>query len=555
MLIVDGVEQEHGAAGVLSRLLEAAPGLRILATGRESLQLEGEMVMALAPLAVPTAGEDDPAVLEAVPSVALFVERARSAEPGFTLSAADAPAIAELCRRLDGLPLAVELAAARRIPLGGPERLLESLERAGGALDWTLSLLAEEERDLFAGLGVFAEAWTIEQLDRMSDGDAFAALIDASLVRVRGDGRFAMAETVREHARSLLAEQGRADELRGRHARVLAEDAEAIHDELLLDVGTQAARAVELMREFAAALGWSAAHDVPTHRRLVAALGVPYYFAGRLSALADDVVALAAGDERADDVSARLLLSWAVVLASRADMAGGAFAAAGAAACLRRLGDERGEVLAVAIEAHMRAFAGSGGTARARQLLDAALLLPAARADPGLEHVLRGEIAITLVEAGEVDEAEPMLAEMIADPGRTDFTTGFAWSYWADCALARGNYDAALERYAETLWRFRAMQLHNVLVQCFSIATALAGLGRDAEAIELMAAVQAVGERDGTVNLPEELRPESVPLAAAATERLGEPAVAEARSRGRARTLDDIVAWAVSLGGRPSGGT
>ena len=265
------------------------------------------------------------------------------------------------------------------------------------------------------------------------------------------------------------------------------------------------------MREFAAALGWSAAHDRPTHRRLVAALGVPYYFAGQLSALADDVVALAAGDERAEQRLGAPAPQLGRGPGEPRRHGGRGVRRAGAAACLRRLGDERGEVLAVAIEAHMRAFAGSGGTARARQLLDAALLLPAARADLRLEQVLRGEIAITLVEAGEVDEAEPMLAEMIADPGRTDFTTGFAWGYWADCALARGNYDAALERYAETLWRFRAMQLHNVLVQCFSIATALAGLGRDAEAIELMAAVQAVGERGGTINLPEELRPESVP--------------------------------------------
>jgi hypothetical protein len=140
-----------------------------------------------------------------------------------------------------------------------------------------------------------------------------------------------------------------------------------------------------------------------------------------------------------------------------------------------------------------------------------------------------------------------MLTEMIADQGRTDFVAQGAMSYWADSAMGRRHYGDALARYAEDLRRMRGTQLHNVLLQCFGIAAALAGLGCDSDAIELMAGVRAVGEHDGAIDIPEDLAPGSGDLLAASRARLGDEAVAQARARGRARSLDDLVSWALSM--------
>jgi hypothetical protein len=182
---------------------------------------------------------------------------------------------------------------------------------------------------------------------------------------------------------------------------------------------------------------------------------------------------------------------------------------------------------------------------RARELLDAALALPAVRADRRLEDLVGVEVAINRFAAGAIDEAEALLSEVVADPGRTDFFSQFADSYLADCAVIRGEYDEALPRYAEILQRMRGTQLHNVLLQCLCMATALAGLGRDREAVELLEAVQAAGEREG-IELPDELSM-APQLVADARARLGREACAQARRRGRERDVDDIVSWALSL--------
>src|ERR1019366_9091393 len=137
---------------------------------------------------LPDLAEDDLATLIEVPAIQLFVERARSADPSFALDERNAPVVAELCRRLDGLPLALELAAAR-VRMAGVDALLRALDRGvealgrgtrdmperqrglRAALDWTVSLLEPEQRELFAGLAVFATAWTLEQAEHIFGGD------------------------------------------------------------------------------------------------------------------------------------------------------------------------------------------------------------------------------------------------------------------------------------------------------------------------------------------------------------------------------------------------
>jgi hypothetical protein len=151
LVIVDNMEHVLDAAPLLSRLLEAAPGVRLLVTSQTPLRLMSEVVMPLGPLDVPSGEEQDVAALERAPAASLFLQRARAADASFALAADDAPAVAELCRRLDGLPLALELAAAR-VRIGGLRRLLSALERGIDALGSGARDLPKRQRGLRAAL-------------------------------------------------------------------------------------------------------------------------------------------------------------------------------------------------------------------------------------------------------------------------------------------------------------------------------------------------------------------------------------------------------------------
>jgi predicted ATPase len=234
LLVLDNLEQVLAAASELGLLLEGSPRLSLLVTSREPLRLRAERELPLRPLA------DEPAAQ-------LFRERANAIEPGF---AGDEAQVAGLCRRLDGIPLAIELAAAR-VKILAPDQLLSRLERRlpmliGGARDaperqrtlrstieWSYDLLDEDERRLFASLSVFAGGWTFEAAEEVCDADldTLHSLVDKSLARVE-EGRFRMLETIREYAAERLEESGDVDELRRRHAAFFLALAERAEPEL-----------------------------------------------------------------------------------------------------------------------------------------------------------------------------------------------------------------------------------------------------------------------------------------------------------------------------------
>src|SRR6516225_6278983 len=241
LLAVDNFEQVLAAAPLLAGLLAAAHGLVVLVTSRAVLRLSGEHEFAVPPLPVPPAGADlDPGQLRRYASVRLFAERAHAAAPGFELTSDNAAAVAEICRRLDGLPLAIELAAAR-VRLLPPPALLSRLDHrfsllTGGArdlperqqalrntLDWSFGLLTASEQALFARLGVFAGSFSLPAAEAIgtksteegqAEGagqvmDTLGALVDSSLVRPQaggGEPRFALLETIREYALERLAD-------------------------------------------------------------------------------------------------------------------------------------------------------------------------------------------------------------------------------------------------------------------------------------------------------------------------------------------------------------
>lgn len=567
LVVLDNMEHLLDAAPLVSDLLEAAPRVRILVTSQAPLRLSPEVVMPLAPLDVPSAVEQDVAALQRVPAAELFLGRARAADASFVLAAGDAPVVAELCRRLDGLPLALELAAAR-IRIGGPQRLLSALERgidalgAGArdlparqrglraALDYTVSLLDEEPQRLLAALGVFAGAWTIEQAeimfgDQLDVWEAIAVLLDFALIRTRGDGRMSMAEPVRLYAQELLERQGHGHEMRRRHALMLTTEAESIHDELLLETRTMTSRVAELANEFTSALRWSRTHDPSVHRRLIAALGPAYYLANRLPTIAGEIMELAAED-RADEVSARLHQSHAVVLALAGETEASAAAAGEAVRCLRQLGDERAEAIGLAMQARLLNQEGTKD-ARAGELAAAGLRLSAASHDPRLRVLLTCEFATNQYFLGRLDEADALLTEIVPQiHDRGSFTAMTALGTWGDCAVARGQFDAAVFRFGEALRASLGMPM-NEFIGCLAIAAALSGLGRDAEVIEVVSATDAASAREGLTWVMSHIDATEQQLLEQARARLGQPGVTEATKRGRDRGRDELIEFALSL--------
>ena len=238
LLVLDNLEQVPGAGPEIAALVAHSPGLSVLVTSREALQVTGEQRFPVAPLPVPDAAD-------------LFVERAHAVDPGVRVE--DRAVVEELCRRLDGLPLAVELAAAwhgvlspagilhrlgdRFVLLsGGPRDLPERQQTLRRTIDWSHDLLTEGEQRLFGRLAVFSGGWTMDSAEGVCDPDerlglrvaeGLRSLVRKSLVRrevgVDGEPRFTMLETIREYAAERLAEDPLADAVRDAHGTYFAQ--------------------------------------------------------------------------------------------------------------------------------------------------------------------------------------------------------------------------------------------------------------------------------------------------------------------------------------------
>lgn len=261
LLILDNCEHlVEAAAGLVDTLLDTCYRLHVLATSREALKVAGEANRPVLPLGVPTFQRELTAEeLEGTESVRLYLDRARHRNPSFTLTPENARAVAEICRWLDGMPLAIELAAVRTGAMSVEqisERLKNSLKLLSsgnrtvslrqrtlqGALDWSHNLLKEPERVLFRRLSAFMGGWTLEEAEIVGSGTSIAkgavlellsGLVDRSLVvsRVTGGGepRYRMLEVIRQYALEILEESGEAATVRHRHAEffcALAEEAE-----------------------------------------------------------------------------------------------------------------------------------------------------------------------------------------------------------------------------------------------------------------------------------------------------------------------------------------
>jgi predicted ATPase len=291
LVVIDNCEHLIASAAAFAhRLLRSTPGTAILATSREPLAVEGEVTWRVPSLRLPPTACEAPEAVGHYDAVRLFIERAVQADPGFRVTNENAPAVAQICQRLDGIPLALELAAARVRSLT-PERIAAALDdrfrllaahRRGvvprqktllASVDWSHELLGPEERVVFRRLGIFAGSFTMEAADSVvafdpvpdrTTVDVLTRLVDKSLVQPDDRGRYRLLETIRHYALDRLADAGETEELQERHlawagnlARRMESEATDAHPAALDELETEHAN-------LRAALEWAAAagrHD------------------------------------------------------------------------------------------------------------------------------------------------------------------------------------------------------------------------------------------------------------------------------------------------------
>ena len=531
LVVLDNLEQLPEAARIVARLLREARQLTILATSRGPLHVEGERTIAVPPLQVPDVERLLPIdELRRVESVALFVERARNAEPTFDLTDANAAAVAEICSRLDGLPLAIELAAAR-IRVLTPWAMLDRLERplallsssaAGvperqrtlrGAIAWSHELLSDDERALFRRLAVFAGGWTIEAAEAVAADavdvlDGLDSLVHKSLVRRHdraGELHFEMLSTIREFAIEQLGGDPREEaETRRRHAAHWLAFAEVLAPDL--ERGTDAAlRLVDEQDNLRAALRYtlgSAAADAAKAPdvgvQLAIALGRFWALnaAREGSAWFERAIAASAN---ADLMTQGQLHFWFGVLLD--EQARGPQAEQVLAESLRRFRDLGDKPWQARVLNSLGVVARSqGDLARARELLSESLAI---RREVGPEERLAAvlsNLGVVAADEGDLDEAKNYMEASLEIDRRMDNLDGIATGVGnlGDIALRAGALEEGERLTADSLRLFsRVGDVLGIADDIEHAAVAAAMRGHHERAARLLGAVETMRLKEG----------------------------------------------------------
>ena len=571
LLVLDNFEQVAEAAALVSELLAGAPHLKVLVTSRSALRLAGEHEYEVPPLALPDrATWDDAESLLRNESVALFVARAGAARPDSLLDG-DARVVAEICVALDGLPLAIELAAARLNVLS-PDTLLTRLEQRlqllvrgprdlparqrtlRSTIDWSYDLLEPDERLLFARLSIFAGGCTLQMCEDVCDAtlDGLASLVDKSLVRRRGaageEVRFWMLETIREYAAERLEGEADADEWRRRHAEhflTLAEDAEP---RLKSDQAPVWLERLEREHDnLRTALAWAEAAEVgELELRLAVALADFWRLRGHLS---EGRAWLAGALSRSGDVPpvlrAKALNLSAVMAHRQGDHALARKSLEEALAVYRTLGDEG----AVA-----RTLSNLGGVAvlegdheRATALFEETIPLFRAAGDDGALMITLSNLASMANRSGDHARGKSLGEEGLAVARRVGDKDQISVSLHnlGRAALEHGEQDEAARRFAASLELGVELGYTEVIAYCLEAFAELAAARDDWErSARLLGAASALFE---SLNVPiGDQERESYDLTLSkCRERVGQAALVELQAEGSSLPVDEAVTYAL----------
>ena len=505
VLILDNFEQILDAGPAVAALLREAPRLKFLVTSRASLRITGERSYPVRPLGLPDpSGGMGPEALAGCDSVTLFLERARAVHPGFALTPENAGAVGRICLDLDGLPLAIELAAAR-IRLLSPAAMLERLDHrlqllTGGprdaearqrtlraTLEWSYALLSSHEQRVFDALGAFHGGFTLDAAEIVASAglDELEGLVDHSLLREEA-GRFAMLGTVREYAVERLEESEAQPEVRRRHAKVFTDLAERAYGRRLVEEAEWLDRLESEHDNLRAALDRLDASP-PEELRLAGALGWFWRDHSHLQEGRRRLDHALAGGAADPALRARAHTSDGALAGLSGDVDGARRHLAEATRLWEELGDEQELGLALHALGWSEVYNGHDPEARAAFELSLAILRKVG--NPKLVNRALVGICQVLVSQGDVGTAVPLSLEAlelaVAQGDRS--SEHFALHFLGDCALIIEDYPEAEDRYVKSLEA--AWELGDRLETCFEIqgvGMAAAGLGRPRRALRLM---------------------------------------------------------------------
>lgn len=582
LLLLDNCEHVRQPLALLvDRLLTTCSELRMLATSRVPLRIAGEATYALEPLAVPDV--DSPvaiAELAANPSVALFVARARAARNSFQLTVDNAPAVASICAKLGGLPLALEMAAARVTALTVQE-LADGLASAGleqrtvpgvarhetlqAALDWSYDLLSAREQQVFRRVGALSPGWTLEAAERIAeqiDGEAedipwvIAALVDQSLLIPaddHGTSRYRALVPVREYAMSRLAEAQESAATFGAHARYYCDLAQEINARGWGARSVEAGTLRALGREhdnFVAAAQWAVREgDARTAIRLTITLTPFWRICGHYhTALANlEPVVEIAGSAR-PAVRTQVLLT----AASFSQLAGrGARAIELADEALATIRKEslEGEAIALGIMADVALDAGN--YAEARNLYEAAIPMAERKNIRGVAAWGLGSLSLVAEAEGNREEAKRLLEralELLSSPRAPVWTRARTLARLGAVARQSGDLSSATALLCEAVEHLRALGGRPETINCIEeLGRVAADRAQFAKAALLFGAAAGARESIGA-SLSEEA---NVKLAAeldAIHGRLGDRRFAAAWTRGHSLDLPEAIEIALADG-------
>lgn len=574
LLVIDNCEHLlDGVAHLVGSVLEACPEVKTLATSRESLNLPGEVTWRVPSMTVPPEASETTADLENCEAGRLFLERARAARPGFEPSTAEIGALAEICRRLDGLPLGLELAAARlkalsptelarhlddrfRLLVGGTRSALARQRTLEATVAWSYHLLDEDERTLFDRLSVFAGTFTLEAAEHLCDGadvdvlNGIFSLAEKSLLETATAGdftRYRMLETLRAYGRERLADSGVGGAVRDAHTAWAADLAHRAGEKL--DGPEQSewlTRVEDDLDNFRSAMQWAVETDQTTPGLVIAASLYRYWFSRAVREGREWLDRLL--EHQSDtppEVLGPALFAHGSLLQVSGDHEASAARIEPALAAYEASGDELGRAWALH---HLgRAQWGLGDLPAAAENLRRSLEI-----FRSLDHPFGLAMALLFARGlemyfGNMDVARQMNEELeerarhVGSPAilaHVDEFTGVQWSMTGDFGPGAPYLHAALERYRDIGNRV-------CIAHCLENSAHLAaGAGRPLEATRLLGATDALRDEAG-VPVP----PWENVLYEEAVERcrkvLDDDELAVARADGEALTLDAAVELAL----------
>ena len=583
LLVLDNCEHLIAACARLAEtLLQAAPRLHILATSREALGISGETVWRVPSLSLPIPGRVPlPAGLFEFEASRLFVERGMAVAPAFAISSDNAAAVAEICYRLDGIPLAIELAAARlnmlspdqinerlndrfRLLTGGSRTALARQRTLEATVDWSYEILSKPERRLLCRLSVFAGGWTLEAAENVCSGDGIkkeamldllSHLVDKSLVNAEedatGNRRYRFLETIRQYGRERLLRSGQVQRLRDRHFAFFFELAQRAEPKLHGPDQVHWLKQLELEHDnLRVALEWclTTAGKIETSLRLVCAL---WPFWNRRNHFGEGRQwverALSASPDAPPSLRARAFIAAADLSYFQGDHAAvEAFAEQVMALDERGLNDERWTVafafFALGIAAvDKRKF--EEGAILAEKSLAVALETGAAWVG-GLARI---PIALAAIERGELERARLLIEEAAAVFRSSGDKWGLAISLvnLSHVMACRGDFEQAIFVAREGVMLSQEAVDRRTLTWCLlELGVLMAGRKQVTRAARLWGAVERISQSIGSP-LPSPLRAIRDLHLPAVRQSLGNEAFAAAWAEGKKMTPDAAVAYAL----------